>query len=157
MSNLLQQNHFAVECRGMLVLLSMGDQRYSLEFDLALKLAAAIRQHAHIAKLCSGNHERGIRMLGVLHDATAEKPRHRRFVERMPELLKPHGLDVGTEGQLVVLKVKRTTAKLPYPQALTLAQWIRVRGKEAKRNAGEPRHWSEIANMPAVVNGARAW
>ena len=154
---LLKQNFYGAACRGTLVVLTMGDQRYSLEFDLALKLSAAIRQHARIAKLCSGNHERGIRALGVLHDATAAKPRRKRFVERMPELLKPHGLDVGSEGQLVVLRVKRTTAKLPYPEALTLAQWIRVRGKEAKQNAGEPRHWSEVANMPAVVNGARPW
>ena len=135
----------------------MGSDRHSLEFDLALKVSAAMRQHARIAKLCSGNHERGIRMLGVLHDAAAEKPRRKRFIERMPELLKPHGVDVSTEGQLVVLKVKRTTAKLPYPEALTLAQWIRVRGKEAKRNAGEPRHWSEIARAaPPLVNGSVA-
>ena len=157
MPNLLQPQAFELSCRGTLVLLTMGDQHFSLAFDLALKLSAAIRQHAHIAKLCSGNHERGIRMFGVLHDATAFKPRRRRFLERMPELLRPHGLDVGTEGQLVVLKVRRTTAKLPYPQALTLAQWIRVRGKEAKRNAGEHGHWSEIADMRAVVSGSRAW
>lgn len=154
MSGLLTKHPIAVSCVGTLVVLAIGNVRRSLEFPLALQLAAAMKHEARMAKLSSGRNERGLHVFGVLHNAQAERPQRKRFMDRVPELLKPHGLAVYAEGQIVRLKIDKATAGLPYPVARTVAQWLRIRGKEAKRNAGERRHWSEIGNMPAVVNGA---
>jgi hypothetical protein len=54
-------------------------------------------------------------------------------------------IEVSAEGELVVLRVGNTTMHMPYDLALQLSQWLRVRGKEAKRNAGDlSRHWSAV-------------
>ncbi len=58
-------------------------------------------------------------------------------------LLKPERMAVETEGELVVMHLGNTTVKLPYEAAFQLSQWLRVRGKEAKRFAGDDsHHWS---------------
>lgn len=60
-------------------------------------------------------------------------------------LLSKQRISVNTEGELVTLTVGNTTLKMPYETALQLSQWLRVRGKEAKRLAGDmSRHWSAI-------------
>lgn len=157
MLSLLKRQHVEVACQGELVLLRMGNVSFSLEFPLALQVSAAMRHEAKMAKLYARVRERGFYCVGILHDANADKPKRKRFMQKLPELLRARDLDVRQEGQLVVLKIGHAEAKFPFPTARMVAQWLRVRGKEAKRNANEPRHWSEIANMPAVVNGSRAW
>jgi hypothetical protein len=91
-----------------------------------------------------GRSDHQFHAVGVLHDASASKPKPRRFAEKLPEMLGANGLEVRAEGGMVVFTIGRTTAKLPYPVARNLAQWLRVRGKEAKHNAGETRHWSRL-------------
>lgn len=60
-------------------------------------------------------------------------------------------MEVRTEGELVVLQVGNAELKMPYETALQLSQWLRVRGKEAKRLAGDSsRHWSAIAVLEGV-------
>ncbi len=60
-------------------------------------------------------------------------------------------VQVGTEGDLVTLQIGNVAIKMPYEAALQLSQWLRVRGKEAKRNAGDQsRHWSAIAVLDGV-------
>lgn len=155
--SVVTQQPVEVSASGELVILCIGNMSFSIEFPLALQLAVAIRYHARLAKLNSGRDERGFHVVGVLHDASAQQPKRKRFIERLPELLRPRGLNVDTDGQLVVVTFGRTTLKLPYPAARTLAQWMRVRGKEAKLNAGEHRHWSEIARqVPSLINGSAA-
>lgn len=62
------------------------------------------------------------------------------------DLLKPQQVSVTAEGELVALRIGGATIKLHYETAIQLSQWLRVRGKEAKRNAGDmSRHWSAIA------------
>jgi hypothetical protein len=61
-------------------------------------------------------------------------------------LLKPEQVSVHAEGELVVVQVGGSTLKLHYEHAIQLSQWLRIRGKEAKRKAGDmSRHWSAIA------------
>lgn len=68
-------------------------------------------------------------------------------------LLSRQQISVSTEGELVTLTVCNATLKMPYETALQLSQWLRVRGKEAKRQAGDmSRHWSAIA----ILEGLRA-
>lgn len=67
---------------------------------------------------------------------------------RRPQLLKPSKVSVTAEGELVVLEINGTRMKMGYENALTLSQWLRVRGKEAKRTAGDQsRHWHALAVM----------
>jgi hypothetical protein len=63
----------------------------------------------------------------------------------MTPLLSQQRIAVSIEGELVKLSIGNTDIRLPYEAALQLSQWLRVRGKEAKRNAGDvSRHWSAI-------------
>ena len=66
-------------------------------------------------------------------------------------LLQRQRIEVRAEGELVVLQVGNAELKMPYETALQLSQWLRVRGKEAKRMAGDQsRHWSAIAILDGV-------
>jgi len=66
-------------------------------------------------------------------------------------LLSRQRISVGTEGELVTLTVGNSTLKMPYETAIQLSQWLRVRGKEAKRRAGDvSRHWSAVAVLDGL-------
>lgn len=68
-----------------------------------------------------------------------------------PSLLKPTKVQVTTEGEYVLLTIGNNTMRMSYEHAITLSQWLRVRGKEAKRFAGDgSRHWHALA----IANGA---
>lgn len=160
MSELLRQYAVATECRGELVVLTLGNLEFALEFDLALRCAAVMRHQTGIAKLNAGipTNVRGLQILGTLHDSSAPKAKRRRYLEIvLPKLLRARDLECYAEGQFVVLKIRRTTAKLPWPVSRKLSQWIRVRGKEAQRNAGERAHWSTLVDQVAVDAGARSF
>lgn len=48
--------------------------------------------------------------------------------------------------------------KMEYETAIQLSTWLRVRGKEAKRNAGDvSRHWTVIGRLGDVMQGGRPW
>ena len=66
-------------------------------------------------------------------------------------LLQRQRIEVRCEGELVVLQVGNAELKMPYETALQLSQWLRVRGKEAKRIAGDQsRHWSVVAFLEGI-------
>lgn len=68
-----------------------------------------------------------------------------------PDVVKPNRFVVRAEGERVVIEIGNTKLTMNYEDAITFAQWIRVRGKEAKRNAGDQsRHWHGIA----ILGGA---
>ena len=76
----------------------------------------------------------------------------------MSDLLQKQRIEVKAEGTLVVLKIGNAELKMPYDTAIQLSTWLRVRGKEAKRLAGDvSRHWSVIGNLEAVQGGERPW
>jgi hypothetical protein len=67
-------------------------------------------------------------------------------------LLSRQRIEVATEGEMVRLSVGNSDLRMPYETALQLSQWLRVRGKEAKRCAGDAsRHWSAIG----VIDGLK--
>ena len=67
-------------------------------------------------------------------------------------LLSKQRIVVDSEGDLVTLTIGNSTIKMPYETAIQLSQWLRVRGKQAKRQAGDmSRHWSAIA----ILDGLR--
>lgn len=154
--SLLRRYYAEVSCRGELVLLQLGNLTFSIEFPVALQIAAAMRHEARMAKLFAGVKERGFYCVGVISDLNAPKPKRKRFMENLPELLRARNVTVRQEGQLVLLKFGRAEARIPFETARMIAQWLRVRGKEAKRNAGEKAHWSRIDAVPAAINCAMA-
>lgn len=76
----------------------------------------------------------------------------------MVELLQKQCIEVRTEGALVLLKIGNAEMRMPYDTAIQLSTWLRVRGKEAKRIAGDDnRKWTVIGNLQAVQAGERPW
>jgi hypothetical protein len=76
----------------------------------------------------------------------------------MSDLLQRQRIEVRTEGQLVVLQVGNAELRMEHETAIQLSTWLRVRGKEAKRVAGDAsRHWTVIGNLEAVEAGERPW
>jgi hypothetical protein len=68
-------------------------------------------------------------------------------------LLSRQRIAVSARGDLVRLTIGNAHIDMPYETALQLSQWLRVRGKEAKRRAGDmSRHWSALA----VLDGLKA-
>ena len=69
----------------------------------------------------------------------------------MSDLLKPYAVRVATEGSVVVLSLGNTALKMSYDDALTLSRWLRVRGKEAKRSAGDnSRDWRAVGTLESL-------
>lgn len=61
-------------------------------------------------------------------------------------LLSRQRMSVSVRGELVRLSIGNADIDMPYETAIQLSQWLRVRGKEAKRLSGDmSRHWSAIA------------
>lgn len=70
------------------------------------------------------------------------------------DLLKPQRISVKTEGELVVLQIGNAEMKMGYETAIQLSTWLRVRGKEAKRVAGDTsRHWTVIGRLSDALRG----
>lgn len=60
----------------------------------------------------------------------------------MTDLVKLQRVAVTAKGELVVLKIGSSEIHIGYEDALSLSQWLRVRAKEAKWNAGDgARNW----------------
>jgi hypothetical protein len=67
---------------------------------------------------------------------------------KKPTLVRPERFAVAAEGERVVIDMGSTRLTMTYEDALTFSQWVRVRAKEAKRNAGDQsRHWHALAIM----------
>ncbi len=66
-------------------------------------------------------------------------------------LLSRQHIAVEARGEMVRLSVGNSNLDMPYETAIQLSQWLRVRGKEAKRSACDmSRHWSAIAVLDGL-------
>lgn len=148
---MLQKQHVSVAPEGELVIIGIAGFPFALEFDAALDLSAAVRLNARMGKLGAGNRERGVYAVGVLSDADPRTRRRVRFASKLPDRLKRHDIQVGLRGQIVTITIKGTTIEMPYDSARAFAQWLRVRGKEAKVAAGEAAHWSTFVNHRSAL------
>lgn len=76
----------------------------------------------------------------------------------MSSILQKQRIEVISEGSLVVLRIGNAEMKMEHETAIQLSTWLRVRGKEAKRVAGDnSRHWSVVGNLKAVIAGEKPW
>jgi len=66
-------------------------------------------------------------------------------------LLSRQRMSVEARGDMVRLSIGNADIDMPYETAIQLSQWLRVRGKEAKRQAGDmSRHWSVIGMIEGL-------
>lgn len=66
-------------------------------------------------------------------------------------LLSRQRISVEARGGMVRLSIGNADIDMPYETAIQLSQWLRVRGKEAKRLSGDmSRHWSAIATVDGL-------
>lgn len=119
-----------------------------MHYEHAFDVSRWMRVEAGAIKQALG-YGKTSRSLGVWHDADA-KPKRLAPRARGPSIhVKPKPYqwdrqDVSTTGNRVRIKVGPHSIAISFNQALTLSQWIRVRAKEARNNAGDTRHWSKI-------------
>lgn len=67
-------------------------------------------------------------------------------------LLHAARIEVAAVGDKVQLQIGNSVKVFDYETALQISQWLRVRAKEAKRNAGDmSRHWSVVG----VIEGLK--
>ena len=67
-------------------------------------------------------------------------------------LLTQQRVSVDTEGELIRLTIGDVVVRMEYETALKISQWLRVRGKQAKRLAGDmSRHWSIIGILDGLT------
>jgi hypothetical protein len=76
----------------------------------------------------------------------------------MPSLMQKQRIAVRAEGELVVLQIGNVEMRFDHETAIQLSTWLRIRGKEAKRLAGDnSRHWSVVGKLAAIEAGDRPW
>jgi hypothetical protein len=76
----------------------------------------------------------------------------------MTSLLQKQSVSVSAEGELVVLRIGNAEMKMDHETAIQLSTWLRIRGKESKRLAGDnSRHWSVVGKLAAIEAGDRPW
>ena len=66
-------------------------------------------------------------------------------------LLSRQRISVQSRGDMVRMSIGNADIDMPYEAAIQLSQWLRVRGKESKRQAGDmSRHWSAVAILDGL-------
>lgn len=141
-----------VFAKGEIVTLRIGNVDLPMHYEHALDISRWVRIEARDAKSLTGR-SRTMRSLGVMHDADAKPLEPLPYqagtaIHSNPKLRAWRREDVTTQGRLVLIKIGATTISLHFENALQVAQWIRVRAKEAMRTAGDTgRHWSVIGTL----------
>lgn len=148
---MLQSRHVSVSCEGEQVVFRNGNVAFTLDFQVALELALAMKVEARYAKMAAGVEGFAWRVFGVLTDLNAPAPKRRRFAPALPERLKARQIAVHQVGQLVNVKIGSIEMGFPFREAGKVAQWIRVRGKEARNNARELAHWSKLVPANSIL------
>jgi len=141
---MLQRQIIDIKSSGEHVLARFGNVETKIQYEDALLISHWLVWRAKEAKRFAGDRSRLVKTIGTIHDASrGDGPADIR--SRGVPISKKSSWAISTEGYLVVAKFGSHTLKLNYHDASTLAQFIRVRAKEAKRRAGDVlRHWSEI-------------
>lgn len=144
---MLTKHTYRVSDRGELVVLAIGNWSCSLEFAIALGLAAMLKREARYAKASAGLagwHRHGA--MGVLRDLNAPKWKQERW-RKLPERLARKHIHVHAVGQLVCVKIGAATIEMPWPDTQKLSQALRVHGRLARNVGGETASWAEIASV----------
>ena len=151
MANILTKQTCAVSTSGEIVVVMLGNVRFNLEHETAVAIATDLRMIAKEVKAARADIQRGWNCQGILHDANARPPVTN--IDGRVEKLKNY--EVSSDGQVVILRIGGIAINISYQDALTIAGWLRIRGKEAARNAGDNRHWAKIASADNAIDKAQ--
>lgn len=146
----LLKRSLEVTSKGENVILTIGNVDLPMHYEHAFDLSAWIREEAAFIKSGTGL-GRVTRSLGMLHDDSAKaKPLPHQpgtAIHVKPKLREYRRSDVSSQGRMVLVLIGTNTVSLHFQDALKIAQWLRVRAKEARNTAGDTRHWSEIGSV----------
>ena len=143
MSAILQSTRCHVRASGEIVIATFGDLSFNLDHETAIGIAVDLRMLARRLKYVAEDASRKFTVQGTLHDAHARKPDT--LIEG--RVAKRFDYDVTAEGKVLKLRLQRTTIKIGYAEALKLAGWFRLAGKNARNTAGDNRHWTRIKDV----------
>jgi hypothetical protein len=153
MSAIAQQMPLVIATRGELVLLTVGNVVKKMDHETAIKTGAWLWEEARTAKRFAGDRSVAWQLTGTLHNATPDRRPQREKGLRDAEWLRARQINVSSVGATVNLKIGRHTMGFHYDDARKIAIWFRVRGKEARNNAQDRRHWSKIGELDAIQAG----
>jgi hypothetical protein len=146
-SPLMTKQSLEVSAKGELVVLRIGNADLPMHYEQALDISRWVRQEGQAIKRGTGRAVSS-RSLGVLADADAKaKPMPYTAgtaIHSKPKLQSWRRENVWAQGRIVNITIGGSTLNLHFESALKVAQWLRVRAKEARNTAGDTRHWSEI-------------
>ena len=147
MSELFERTGVSVDADDDIVVLRVGKMKARMSYTLAFQIAQRMRLHGGVAARIAG--------------AT---PKERFALKRQADEanLQPIGnievqdngkpWDVWHEGELVCIRLKAVIARWEAPAALTIAGWIRAKGRDAKRWAGDTSRTHRYAGILTDAN-----
>lgn len=149
-SPLLTKQGIAVSSKGENVLLQIGDTVITVPYEHAFALSKWMRDEAQTIKQGT-TRAKTMRTLGIMHDASAKaQPLPHQAgtaIHVKPKLQRYQRSDVQRQGRMVLIKIGPHTISLHFESVLKIAQWIRVRAKEARNTAGDTRFWADITEL----------
>ncbi len=132
MTELFERTGVSVDADDDVVVLRVGNMKARMSYTLAFMIAQRMRLHGGVAARIAGAN-------------IVERARLKRKADE--ENLRPiktgdarkndKPWDVWHEGEVVAVRLKTVIARWEAPAALTIAGWIRVAGRHAKRWAGD--------------------
>jgi len=148
-SPLLTKQSIEVTSNGEAVILRIGNVDLPMHFEHAFDISRWIREEGTACKRGTGR-ARTTRSLGIASNAEEKQtplPYTPGVAIHTPVIKRHwHRRDVYAVGRIVHFTIGNSTATLHFESALKIAQWIRVRAKEAQRTAGDVRHWSTFTS-----------
>ena len=150
MSDLLKSTACEVRASGEIVVATFGDLSFNLDHETAIGIAVDMRMMARRVKYVSDDASRKFTVSGTMHDANAKVP----DTIIIGRVAKRYDYNVTAEGQVIKLRLGKTTVGIGYGQALVLAGWFRMAGKLARNHAGDERHWTVIKDVDESVGRA---
>lgn len=145
--SLAQATAVSVDAAGEFVVVMLGPLKIAVRFEDALSWSAEILACARVAGIPKGR--QGARVAGVLTDAAAEKSPP---PVKLPPIIARAKLGADCVGSLISMRIGDVTATLNAEAAAQIAQWLRIRGKQARNYAGEHANWADIGDAKRVMN-----
>ena len=145
---LLLKKEVIVGYRGETVVIRVGNVDLPMHYTHAFAVSGWIRAEGAKAKAKSGR-AKTLRSLAVPDSVTNNLPLPNERgngpgIHVKEKLVTYKRSDVILEGKMVAITIGAQTLRLHYNSALKVAQHIRVWAKQARNQAGDTRHWSEI-------------
>lgn len=131
---MLEKTDCGVKCRGELVIAWFGNVEINLNHEQAIRIANTLREAGRDIKRATGDPSRRWHVAATLKAKT----------ETVQQGDKVRSWRVDLFGSKVSFTFNEITIDLGAEEAITLGNWLRIRGKEAAQNTQDFRHWTEI-------------